>query len=64
MESNNNHILLNRKEAAEILGISVNSFDKYFRSNPALKSLKIGSETRYPYPLLMEFISNQADYHY
>lgn len=64
MKENANHISLNRKEAAELLGISVNSFDKYFRTNTALKSIKIGTETRYPYQLLLEFIANQSDYHY
>ncbi|MCT0042179.1 DNA-binding protein [Weissella confusa] len=57
------HVLLTRKEAAEILGISVNSFDKYFRGNPELKSLLIGTEIRYPYQLLMDFVTNQSQHH-
>lgn len=63
MENKFEHLLLTRKETAQLLGISVNSFDKYFRSNPELKSLRIGSETRYPFPLLLKFIETQSAHH-
>ncbi|AOT55859.1 helix-turn-helix domain-containing protein [Weissella soli] len=63
MNQNTPHILLTRKEAAELLGISVNSFDRFFRSNPNLRSIMIGSEIRYPYQLLMDFIEASAEHH-
>lgn len=63
MTQNAPHVLLTRKEADELLGISVNSFDRFFRSNPELRSIMIGSEIRYPYQLLMDFIEESAEHY-
>ncbi|MFT9469133.1 helix-turn-helix domain-containing protein [Leuconostoc pseudomesenteroides] len=55
--------LLSRKEAAAFLGMSVNTFDRYIRPNPNLKSLMVGDQIRYPQNLLIDFINKQSNHH-
>lgn len=40
--------LLSRKEAAAFLGMSVNTFDRYIRPNPNLKSLMFATKFDIP----------------
>lgn len=49
-----NHLLLNRKEAAEFLGIDPISFDRYYRQR-GLRCYMIGRNERYLATEIIEF---------
>lgn len=53
--------LLTREEASEFLGVSVVTFDRYFRSNEHLPRFIIGKSERYTIDSLMKYIkSNES----
>lgn len=58
--ANNYPYLLNRKQAAEFLGIDPTTFDKYVRIYPALKTFMIGKQERYTIKSLIELIDQYS----
>lgn len=52
--------LMNRKQAAQFLGIDPASFDKYIRSNDNLERFMIGRHERYTKKSLIQFIDSQS----
>lgn len=53
-------LLLNRKQAAEFLGIDPTTFDKYIRSNEDLERFMVGRHERYTKKSLIQFIESQS----
>lgn len=58
--TNTSPYLLNRKQAANFLGIDPISFDKYVRNHPALKTFMIGKQERYTIKSLTELIDKYS----
>jgi len=52
--------LMNRKQAAQFLGVDPVSFDKYIRANENLERFMIGRYERYTKKSLIKFIESQS----
>ncbi|MCL4923465.1 helix-turn-helix domain-containing protein [Streptococcus suis] len=61
LPQNNSPLLLNRQQAAELLGIDPKSFDKYIRSHPDFQYFMVGKQERYLKSKLIKFIENHCD---
>jgi len=51
--------LLTREEASEFLGISVVTFDRYFRSNENFPRFTIGKSERYTIESIINYIKSK-----
>lgn len=61
LPQNNSPLLLNRQQAAELLGIDHKSFDKYIRSHPDFQCFMVGKQERYLKSKLIKFIESHCD---
>lgn len=61
LPQNNSPLLLNRQQAAELLGIDPKSFDKYIRSPPDFQCFMVGKQESYLKSKLIKFIESHCD---
>ena len=61
LPQNNSPLLLNRQQAAELLGIDPKSFDKYIRSYPDFQCFMVGKQERSLKSKLIKFIESHCD---
>ena len=61
LPQNNSPLLLNRQQAAELLGIDPKSCDKYIRSHPDFQCFMVGKQERYLKSKLIKFIESHCD---
>lgn len=60
LHTHNYPYLMNRKQAAEFIGVDPTSFDKYIRSNNSLERFMVGKHERYTMKSLINFIESHS----